>query len=53
MTLRQIPMFRKTRAAPGGHAYHSSFLSASCAFFETFLGFIWIYLDISTSKLNY
>ena len=53
MTLRQIPVFRKTHAAPSGHAYHSSFLSASCAFFETFLGFIWINLDISTSKLNY
>ena len=53
MKLRQIPMFRKTYAAPSGHAYHNSFLSASCAFFLTFLGCIWINLDVSTSKLNY
>ena len=53
MTLRQISVFRKTCAAPSGHAYHSSFLSASCTFFEILLGFIWITPDISTSKQNY
>ena len=47
MTLRQTPVFRKTHAAPSGHAYHSSFLSASCAFFKLswdLSGLIWIYL---------
>ena len=53
MTLGQIPVFRKTRAAPSGHAYHSSFLSSFMCLFETIVGFIWVNLDVSTSKLNY
>ena len=53
MTLRQLPYSGRYVLLLVDMLITAASCPASCAFFETVLGFIWINLDVYASKLNY